>query len=150
MKTELTVRAVHEGGMRVLASDGHFHVPMDYPLDPAAAGTGPTPLTLLLASLAGCSLNSVMAVLKKMGQPVAGIGVEARGKRRAEHPAVLTDISLEFTVKGDGVDPAAVARALKVSEERLCPVWNMLKTSTPITTGFHLEQLHGAATVSGQ
>jgi uncharacterized OsmC-like protein len=61
---------------------------MDYPLDPAAAGTGPTPLTLLLASLAGCSLNSVMAVLKKMGQPVSGIGVEARGQRRVEHPTV--------------------------------------------------------------
>jgi putative redox protein len=145
MKTKLSVRAVHEGGMRVIASDGHFHVPMDYPLNDGETGIGPTPLTMLLASLAACSLNSVMAVLKKMEQPVAGLRVEAHGRRKTDHPTVLTDISLEFTVKGEGVDPAAMARALQVSEERLCPVWNMLKTSTSIKAGFHMEHVHESA-----
>ena len=79
------------------------------------------------------------ATRKPTQQPIAGLEVEARGTRRAEHPTVLTEISLEFTVKG-GVDPAAIARALQLSEERLCPVWNMLKASTPIKAEFHMQQ----------
>ena len=138
MKTELTVHAVHAGGMRVLASDGKFDVMMDYPMNAGESTAGPTPLTMLLASLAACSVNSVLVVLKKMHQPVNNIEVNAKAVRSAEHPTVLTGISLEFTVKGEGVDPAAVSRALQLSEERLCPVWNMLKGGTPIKATFNL------------
>ena len=140
MQTELMVRAVHECGMRVRASDGKFHVLMDYPKGPAESPMGPTPLTMLLASLATCSVNSVMAVLMKMQQPVTGLGVEAHAARSTDHPTVLTEISLDFTVKGDAVDAAAVGRALQLSEERLCPVWNMLKASTRISAEFHVDR----------
>lgn len=144
MQTELVVRAVHEGGMRVRANSGEFDVVMDYPVGSSETLSGPTPLTMLLASLAACSVNSLMAVLKKMQQPVTGLGVEARALRSTEHPTVLTNIFLEFTVTGDAVDRAAVARALQLSEERLCPVWNMLKPSTEICAKFHVEQNHPA------
>ncbi|WP_109485575.1 OsmC family protein [Occallatibacter savannae] len=139
MQTELIVHAAHEGGMRVRASAGGFDVLMDYPAASSEPLAGPTPLTMLLASLAACSVNSLMVVLKKMQQPVSGLSVEARAIRSTGHPTVLTNIFLEFTVKGDAVDPAAVGRALQLSEERLCPVWNMLKASTEICAEFHVE-----------
>ena len=139
MKPELNVRAVHEGGMRVRVSDGEFHLLMDYPIEGGETILGPTPLTMLLASLAACSVNSIAAVLKRMQQPFTGLEVEAHALRSAEHPTVLKEISMEFAVKGENVDAAAVMRALQISEERLCPVWNMLKASTPIKAGFHLE-----------
>lgn len=138
MKTELSVQAIHQGGMRVYVSDGQFDVSMDYPLQEDETTSGPTPLTMLLASLAACSLNSVAVILKKMQQPLEGLAVETRGIRRNDHPTLLTDISLDFAVKGK-VDPAAVAHALKLSEERLCPVWNMLKGTTAIKAGFHMQ-----------
>lgn len=140
MQTELVVQAVHESGMRVRTTAGEFNVVMDYPLVPSQSSAGPTPLTMLLASLAACSVNSLMAVLNKMQQHVTGLSVEARALRSTEHPTVLTNILLEFTVKGDAVDPAAVARALQLAEERLCPVWNMLKPTTEICAKFHIEQ----------
>ena len=139
MQTDLAVSAVHEGGMRVRASDGQFDVVMDYAIQGNEPLAGSTPLTMLLASLAACSLNSVIAILKKMHQPLAGLEVEAHGTRSSEHPTVLREISLDFIVKGDGVDAAAVERALQLSEDRFCPVWNMLKASTPIKASFHLE-----------
>lgn len=142
VNTELTVHAVHEGGMRVRVSDGKFHTLMDYPLNVEQTTVGPTPLTMLLASLAACSANSVMAILEKMQQPVSQLRVEAHANRSPVHPTVLLDIALEFIIKGDGVDPAAVARALQLSEERLCPVWNMLKASTPIKATFQLNHQH--------
>jgi putative redox protein len=147
MTTELSVHAVHQGGMRVLAGTANHKVVMDYPLQPGATGEGLTPLQMLLASLAACSANSVMLILKKMNQPVAGLEVEAHGLRRQEHPAVLTGISLEFLVKGSGVAPEAVARSLKLSEEQICPVWNMLKGKTPITTSVRIVEIPAADVV---
>ena len=137
MKTELTVRAIHQGGMQVLADNGDFQVKMDYPVKDGDPTVGPTPLTMLLASLAACSLNSVIVVLKKMQQPVTGMQVEAHAARKTEHPTVLSEISLQFLIEGN-VDPAAVSRALQLSEERLCPVWNMLKSSTSIKASFQM------------
>ena len=95
---------------------------------------------MLLASLAACSVNSMIAVLKKMRQPVTGLSVEARATKSTDHPTVLKDISLDFTIEGDDVDPTAVRQALQLSEERLCPVWNMLKASTRINAEFHVAQ----------
>src|ERR1039457_3924519 len=138
MTTELFVHAIHQGGMRVLASTQNHQVLMDYPLQPGDAGEGLTPLQMLLASLAACSANSVMVLLKKMNQPIAGLEVEARGLRQQEHPTLLTEISLEFLVKGSSVAPEAVAPALKLSEEKICPVWNMLKGGTRITATFRV------------
>ena len=146
MQTELMVRAIHDGGMRVRASDGQFHVEMDYPLEDGESLVGPTPLTMLLASLAACSANSVMAVLKRMHQQVTGLEIEAHASRSTEHPTVLKEISLQFFVKGENVDPAAVGRAIQLSEEHLCPVWNMLKTSTAIRSDYHVERPASAAT----
>jgi uncharacterized OsmC-like protein len=50
---------------------------------------------------------------------------------------VITSIELEFVVKG-AVDPARVEHALKLSEAHICPVWAMLKTGTPISSGYRV------------
>jgi putative redox protein len=137
MPQELSVRAVRESGMCFTASTGQHTVRLDYPLGPGIT-TGPTPLEMLLASLAVCAGSTVALVLERMKQPFAGLAVEARGKRREEHPTILTDIVLDFVITGAQTDPDRVAQALKVAEEQLCPVWAMLKNATPITTGFRI------------
>jgi uncharacterized OsmC-like protein len=140
MTNELSVHAVHLGGMRVLAESGNHQVLTDYPLPAGARTEGLTSLELLLSSLATCAANSVLALLKvKLNQPVSGLDVYARGLRREEHPTVLTKISLEFVVRGS-VAFEAVEKSLKASEEQLCPVWNMLKGATPITATFRIVQ----------
>ena len=138
MASELSVHAVHVDGMRVLAETGNHQILSDYPVPPGRAVEGFTSLELLLASLVTCAANSMLAVLKrKMNQPVTGLEVNARGQRREQHPTVLTAIELEFVVKG-AVDPEAVTKSLKASEEQLCPVWNMLKGTTPIKATFRI------------
>ena len=139
MPTEALVHAVHEGGMRITADDGEHSITMDYPMPGAATGlAGIAPLKVLLASLAGCSGTTLALVLGKMRQPVSGIEVDVRAVRRDEHPTVYTEIALEFTVTGAGVDPTAVERAIAVAEEQLCPVWAMLKDGTPIRTSYRV------------
>jgi putative redox protein len=138
MPTELTVHAVHQGEMKITATAGDFSLGMDYPVRPGQAGL--TPLQLLLASLAGCSGNTVAALLRRSGQPVTGLEVSVHARRRDEHPTVFTSITLHFIVRGSGVDRDAVSRALAVSEEQLCPVWIMLKAGTPITATFEITE----------
>ncbi len=123
--------------MEFAITDGEHEVTIDYPLPgtPGADGElkGMTPLRLLLASLAGCSGSSVAVLLRRDGEPVERVEVQARGQRRDEHPTVITDIDLAFTVYGD-VDPSRVEHALKLSEAHICPVWAMLKAGTPISS----------------
>jgi putative redox protein len=141
MSTLLSVHAVHQGAMRVQAGNGKHDVVMDYPLRPDEQSAGFTPLQMLLASLAACSANSLMIVLKrKLNQPVEGLEVDVQGVRSEQHPTVLTKINLDFAVKGASVSRDAVECAIKISEDQLCPVWNMLKVGTPITATFHLDE----------
>jgi putative redox protein len=140
MTTELCVRAVQQGGMRVTAGDGAAEILMDYPMAAGEPAAGLTPLKTLLASLAACSANSVRLLLeRKLGQTVTALEVNAHAKRRTEHPTILTEISLEFLLKGPSLDPQAVERAIAFSEQQLCPVWNMLKSATPITAAFRID-----------
>jgi putative redox protein len=141
MPTELVIHAVNRGGMVVTAGDGRHTVTMDYPLPGAESEelAGLTPLRMLLASLAACSGNSVAVLLRKMRQPLEAVEVEARGTRRDEHPTVITDIALDFTIRGSGVEPAAVEKVLAISEAQVCPVWAMLKGATPITVTYKVE-----------
>lgn len=138
MSSELSVHAVYLDGMRVLAESGDHQILTDYPLPAGREVEGFTSLELLLASLATCAANSVLALLqRKMRQTVAGLEVNARGIRRAEHPTVLTEITLEFVVKG-AVDPESVAQSISAAEDLLCPVWNMLKSGTPINAIYRI------------
>jgi uncharacterized OsmC-like protein len=138
MPGELSVRAVYLDRMQVLAESGDHQILTDYPLQAGAQVEGFTSLELLLASLATCSANAMMALLqRKLKQPVTGLEVQARALRREEHPMVLTHIFLEFVVKGS-VDPEAVKKSLAVAEEQFCPVWNMLKGGTPISATYRI------------
>jgi putative redox protein len=94
---------------------------------------------MLLTSLAVCAGSTLGLVLDRMKQPVTGLIVEAHGKRRDEHPTVITEISLEFVITGAGTDPGKVTQALTMAEDQLCPVWAMLKGGTIINTSFRVE-----------
>jgi putative redox protein len=138
MSTEIQVHAVREGGMRFTATVGGHTVTLDYPLPPKETCSNPTPLQMLLTSLAVCSGSSVALVLERMRQRLTGLEVEAHALRAEEHPTVLTEIDLVFVVRGVGVEADAVERALRIAEAQLCPVWVMLKDSTPISASYRL------------
>ena len=46
--------------------------------------------------------------------------VEATGARAPEPPQVYTEIELVYVVRGEDIDPAAVERAISLSEEKYC------------------------------
>ena len=138
MPTELVIQADYQGGMKVTAGDGEHTVTMDYPLEPGQAVAGLTPLKLLLASLPGCIGNTVPMLLAKRGQPVRALQVIAKGRRRDEHPSVFTRIDVELVLLGD-LDPEVVEHCIALADEKLCPVWAMIRPATPIFTSYRIE-----------
>jgi putative redox protein len=138
MPTELVIQADYQGGMKVTAGDGEHTVTMDYPLEPGQAVAGLTPLKLLLASLTGCIGNTVPMLLAKRGQPVRGLQVIAKGRRRDEHPSVFTRIDVELVLHGD-LDPEVVEHCIALADEKLCPVWAMIRPATPIVPSYRIE-----------
>ena len=140
MPSELVINAQYQGGMKVAAGDGEHTVTMDYPLEPGQTVAGLTPLKLLLASLAGCIGNTVPMLLAKRGQPVRSLDVRATGHRRDEHPTVFTRIDVEFVLHGDDLDREVVEHCITVADEKLCPVWAMIRPATPIVTTYRIEE----------
>ena len=138
MPTELSVRATQEEGLRFSMTARNHTVITDYPLQQGESGAGMRSLELLLASLASCAGGSMAVLLRKLKQPAQGVDVNVRAVRRDQHPTLLTEIAMEFVVRGTGLDPDVVARALAQSEEQICPVWAMLKGGTRITSSLRI------------
>lgn len=108
---------------------------VDYP-EPYGSGQGYTSLELLLISLCTCSASSIILILKKMQKNVIDFKVTATGERRTEHPTGFKHIKLSFIVKSDNIENEDIQKAIKISEDSLCPVWNMLKNSVEIECDF--------------
>lgn len=138
MTTELSIRATHEGGLRVRIEAGEHQVLTDYPLPGGDPPVGPTSLQLLLGSLASCSANGLAALLRRDGVFPDRLEVKATGQRRESHPTILESIHLDFELSGQHLEAVDLERALNVAETQLCPVWVMLRASTPISRSLTL------------
>jgi putative redox protein len=139
MAKEVLTEVGFKGGMRFDGKSGRAGKPVAIDFTPEGeAIDGYSPLELLLTSLAGCSSQVVVGLLKRMGQEVQGLTVRARGVKKEVHPTVLTSVELEFEFRGGRVDGTSVEKAFALSEERFCPVWVMLKASTPIKATYRL------------
>jgi putative redox protein len=139
MAKEVHTEIVFKGGMRFDGKSGRAGKPVAIDFTPEGEVIdGFSPLELLLTSLAGCSSQVVVGLLKRMGQDVKDLTVHARGVKKEIHPTVFASVELEFEFHGGRVDGASVEKALALSEERFCPVWVMLKASVPITAGYKI------------
>jgi putative redox protein len=83
-----------------------------------------SPMEFLLAGVVGCTAVDVVLILQKQRQKVSGVEVEATGARAADPPQVYTEIELVYVVRGEDIDPAAVERAISLSEEKYCSASN--------------------------
>ncbi len=133
-------RVVWQNGLAFEGTAGSgFSVRLDT-LPEEGGGSGFGPMELVLVGLAGCTAMDVISILKKKRQDVIGFEVRAHGLRAEDHPRVFTDITLEYVVRGHGVDPKAVERSIELSETKYCSAMGMLKKAAKITTTYRVEE----------
>jgi putative redox protein len=100
---------------------------------------GVRPSQMLLVALSACSAVDVASILEKKRMRVASLEVEAEGTQDPDPPWTYRRIRLFFRLRGDGLTEQAVARAIRLSEEKYCSVAATIRGVAEITTGFVIE-----------
>ncbi len=140
MNIEMKVRVGDLKGKMQLKGKGRtgHEVQIDY-IPPHGEDNGLTPLELLMISLASCVGQTIQLLLKKMGKTIEQLEVLATGNRRMDtHPTIITDIDLQFILKGDNLYAPSVENAIKISEKEFSPVWATLKNNIAITWNYSI------------
>lgn len=126
----ILTRPTQPGRQFVASTAGHHFL-----IDDKEGATGPKPIDLVAAGLAGCTAFDVISILRKKRQQVTGYEVFVEADQAPQPPSVFTEVRIRHIVTGADVDPAAVEEAIRLSEEKYCSVGNMVnKTARLVTT----------------
>jgi putative redox protein len=108
-------------------------------LDDAAGGTGPKPIELVAAGLAGCTAFDVITILRqKFHQKVTGYEVRVEADQAERPPQVFIAVRIHHVVIGFEIDPAAIEEAIRLSEEKYCSVGAMVKQTATFKTTYEI------------
>ncbi len=101
---------------------------------------GPTPVEALLSSIAACSAIDVLDILQKKRQKVTSYRIEIEGDRPppCTYPRPFSEIRVRHIVEGENIDPAAVARAVELSDTKYCTVITTLRAAPAIVSTWQI------------
>jgi len=114
--------------------EGGTVVRFDNQASPEAA----SPVQSLLGALGSCTGIDVIGILRKKRQQVTAYEIRIEGQRRAEHPRTFTHIEMIHRLRGVGLDPAAIAEAIRLSDTKYCSVHGMLEGVAKISSRFEI------------
>lgn len=121
-------------------ADSGYSIPLGTSTEHGGADDGLRPMELLLIGIGGCSGMDVISILEKKRQQVTAFEVKVHGDRADDHPRVFTDITMEYIVTGHNIDPAAVERAVELSETKYCSVNAMLNKAARVSTKITIQE----------
>ena len=102
------------------------------------AKPGPSPMELVLIGTGGCAAWDVVSILEKGREKVDDVVVELDADRAETEPKVFTRVHMHFVVKGRGVDPRKVERAISLSVEKYCSASAMIAKTAVMTHDFEV------------
>lgn len=101
----------------------------------------PTPLEMLLVSVAACTAFDVQSILEKKRQDVVEYKVEITGTRHDEHPRKFTAFHINHIVRGRGISEKALADAIELSDTKYCSVAATVRPTATITTSYEIVEV---------
>ena len=123
------------GSGHVLAMDG---APDAAKPENSGLNLAPRPMEAVLAGTGGCTAYDVVLILKRGRHQIQGCSVKLTSERAETDPKVFTRIRMHFTVRGKGMSPQVVERAIQLSHDKYCSASIMLGKTAEITTSFEL------------
>jgi uncharacterized OsmC-like protein len=142
----MAVTSRWKGGMVAVVEDPHTGHRLVGDEPPGLGGTdlGPNPFTLLQASLANCTIVTMVGEAELIGAPLEAVTVDVRhtqnkivgGPRDPEQRTLkITGLRRAITVSGD-LDADQVARLLWAAEH--CPISNSFVGAIPVESTIEL------------
>ncbi len=138
-----------QGAVEIRWVEGEFFVGQDRYGNTLTIGSTPDrepewrgvkPADLLMLGLIGCSGYDLVTILQKQRQKIAGISIRATGEQLDEEPFAFIKIQIEYRVRGTNVNSDFVKRAIELSEQKYCSVYNTLKNTVQLTSSFKIEE----------
>jgi putative redox protein len=106
---------------------------------------GCKPTDALLLSLAGCMAIDVMMFLQKMRAEIAEFKITTVGQRNPVPPQYFKAIEMTLHIAGKNLDAKKVDRAVSLSHEKYCSVYNSLRKDMDVKVKYVLEEKEPAA-----
>ncbi len=88
---------------------------------------------LLPMALIGCASHDVVEILTKQRQDLRELKVSAEAIQDDDPPWRFRRIHIHYQAVGKGIDPEKLRKAILLSEEKYCSVYNTLKDVVEIT-----------------
>lgn len=104
-----------------------------------ASYTAPSPMQLLAVSLAGCMAIDVVHILTRGHHTITALGTTFTGERAPEEPHRFVKIDLRFSISTSASNEQ-VERALDLSRNKYCSVWDSLRQDIELTVTYELKR----------
>jgi putative redox protein len=101
----------------------------------SAGAAGPSPVSALAASLAGCMGMDLVHILTGARHEVHDVQAHLEGERAQSGPHRFLRIRLHFVI-GGVVPVHAVERAITLSRDKYCSVWHSLRPDIDLQVTF--------------
>jgi len=115
--------------------------PQGYEIDfDAQSQMGCKPTEALLLSLAGCMGIDVISILTKMRMAPASFRMEIEGTRNPEPPQYYRAVDIIMHITGTNIDSKKVDRAIALSRDKYCSVYNSLRSDLSLNVRYILKE----------
>lgn len=131
------VQLVRGVNFRVTSGSGHTSF-TDGPPEHGGQNAGMRPMEMLLLGMGGCTAYDVVEILRKRRREPESLEIEIQAERAEEIPKVFTNIHLKYNVKGAGIRPRELVRAIELSLDKYCSATRMLAKTAEVTYEFNL------------
>ena len=96
------------------------------------------PLEVFLISFGTCAGGTILTLLRKFGRNIDDFEINLRGESRTEHPKSFSVIHMEISVVSIDATEDDIQKAARMSEEKYCPVWAMIRGNVEVKSVFRL------------
>lgn len=106
--------------------------------------SAPSPLEMLLISVAACTAADVASIMEKKRQDVREYVTEVTGTRVDDHPRKFTAFHVHHIVRGHNVSEQALSHAIELSDSKYCSVAATVRPTATITTSYEIIEVAAA------
>ena len=99
---------------------------------------GCKPTDALLLSLAGCMGIDVVMFLQKMKMELENFKVDILGERNTTPPQYFKTVEIVLHLTGKNLNAKRVARAVSLSHEKYCSVYNSLRKDMDVKVSYNI------------
>jgi putative redox protein len=91
-------------------------------------------MEMFLIGIAGCTAIDVVAILRKMREPLADLAVVTTATRAPENPKRIVAIEFAYTVRGHGLSREKLERAVDLSQCTYCSALASLREDCKVSS----------------